>query len=146
MGKQRPALEGKQFGLWTVIAFARTADRDDKYTRWWRVRCVCGTERTQREWVLTNGKSTRCGECAAREHGERMARKQAERLIGQVFGTWTVVAYAGRVEHNGRSIAMWTCACTACPAVADIPLSCIGKPTMPACRHGIIPTTTTESE
>ncbi len=133
----RPAadLTGHTYGDWTVLAFSHT----DKNTRWWRVRCACGVERTQRGWLLKAGKSRGCGACGSRKGAQALAQRQAEQWTGTEVNGWTILACAGSVEYGTQKVTMWVCRCTTCGAVVDIPRTNIHKPTMPVCRHGVIP-------
>lgn len=135
----RPAVDltGRTFGDWTVLAFSHS----DGKARWWRARCVCGNERVQRGWVLTKGKSLRCGTCSSRKEGELFVQRRAEEWAGTEANGWIVLAHAGTVSYGAQQITMWTCRCITCGAVVDVPRTSIHKPTMPVCRHGIIPNT-----
>jgi hypothetical protein len=89
-------LNGRRFGRWTVIAYAR--DR-----RWFCV-CDCGTRRAVHGPSLRKGDSRSCG-----------CRRRLD-LTGKRFGRWTVIAYAG--ANKWRS-AQWRCVC-ACGARANV--------------------------
>jgi hypothetical protein len=136
--KSTDSLVGRTYGDWTVTAFSHK----DGDTKWWRVTCTCGTERVQRGWVLTMGKSTCCGDCSARKLSELHLQRQAERWIGTETGGWVIVAYSGVVEIPREKITMWVCRCLTCGAVIDAPRTDIHKPTMPVCRHGVFPPAT----
>lgn len=133
---------GHTYGDWTVLAFSHR----DTNTRWWRVKCACGAERTQREWLLTTGKSKRCGACGSRVGAATLAQKQAEQWIGTETGGWVILAPAGTAQYGGQRVTMWTCRCLACGAVVDIPRTDIHKPIMPVCRHGGSPAADTPQE
>lgn len=131
-----PDLVGQVFNDWTVLEYVH---QDEKYCHWWRVRCVCGEIRTQRQWVIVQGKSKRCGACSRRGLSEfRHADMLIERWSREDLGGWTVLAYAGTITHNKERVSVWTCRCH-CGAVIDVPRSALGKPTMPVCRHGVAP-------
>ncbi len=131
-------LTGRTFGDWTVTGLSHvSADR----TRFWHVTCACGAARVQRSWVLTLGKSLRCGDCSARELSKLHRQRQAERWVGTEAGGWIIVACTGSVMQSGHKITMWACRCTTCGAVVDIPRTDVHKATMPVCRHGVSPIT-----
>lgn len=142
MKPQEDAPVGKVFGSWTVTGFSHR----DTNTAWWRVRCACGNDRVQRSWVLTSGKSLRCGDCAARRGGKALALSHARQLVGTVVSGWTVLAYTGIVSVHNAGTTMWACQCIVCGAVVDIPRTVLGKATMPVCRHGSVPERVPEVE
>ena len=132
----RTDLIGQTFGAWKVTAFSH---RDEGGTFWWFATCtpgVCDAERVQRGWVLTSGKSTRCGACAHAGLAELKSQEQADRWVGTETGGWVITARSGSVQYGRHKISMWTCRCLACGAVVDIPSRDIHKPIMPVCRHG----------
>lgn len=129
-------LTGRTYGDWTVTAYSH---RDDKGTHWWRVRCACGTERTQRAWVLTSGKSTRCGACGTRAGALTLRQRQAERWVGTESNGWVILGYSHTVQHWSQKLPMWTCQCTVCGAVVDMSRDVVCKASMPVCRHGVVP-------
>lgn len=135
MAAKSADLTGQIFGDWTVLGFSHK----DTSTRWWRVRCACGVERVQRQWVLTTGKSQRCGPCGSRAGAETLARKQAELWVGTETNGWLILAPAGTVRHYTQKVSMWTCRCVTCGAIVDMARTQIGNPLMPVCRHGIAP-------
>lgn len=128
-------LTGRKFGEWTVLEHSHYESK----THWWRVRCSCGTERIQRGWVLTHGKSTRCGDCAAIVQRQQLIMRELTRLQDMDLGSWTVLRYAGSVPGRGVNISMWTCQCT-CGAVLDLSRDSLGKASAAVCHHGVIPT------
>lgn len=129
------SVTGRTYGDWTVIAFSHK----DREGHWWRVRCACGAERTQRSWVLTSGKSTCCGACSARKASRLQLQRQADMWVGTKGNGWIIVAHVGTIETPSGKITMWACRCLTCGAVVDMPRSVIHKPTMPICRHGVSP-------
>lgn len=129
-------LTGHTYGEWTVTAFS---GKDNRGASLWHVRCSCGAQRVQRGWVLTSGKSTRCGDCATQESARQGLRRQADLWAGTTFGTWTILGCAGSVPYGSVRVSMWTCRCTVCGAVVDFPREAVHKPMMPVCRHGKAP-------
>lgn len=55
---------GQVFTRLTVLGFSH---RDHRHRKFWRVRCVCGTEKTVQTALLRSGNTKSCG-CLAREH------------------------------------------------------------------------------
>jgi hypothetical protein len=54
---KRMELEGQQFGLWTVGAYAGMGKNGGR----WHCRCECGTERIVSSQMLREGRSRSCG-------------------------------------------------------------------------------------
>jgi hypothetical protein len=61
--KGRPIkdLQGKTFGLLTVLAFAEMRGQDNSRAAYWRCKCICGRENVVRGSALTGGKAKSCG-------------------------------------------------------------------------------------
>ena len=112
-------LSGQQFGRWTVLDQAISAELDHRKT-WWNCRCQCGKQRIVRSYALTAGSSKSCG-CLRDEtiREQATARKAAKTpavrkrdLSGQRFGRWLVVDLAPTVRMpSGRTRNLWNCVC-----------------------------------
>lgn len=92
-GPQKENLTGKQIGEWTVLEYAGNG----KY----RCKCSCDKEKLVSAYLLLNNLSKSCG------HGTTGFKD----LMGENFGEWTVIEYAGN-QH-------WTCRCS-CGTIRDV--------------------------
>lgn len=84
-------LEGRLFGLWTVIG---PSEKRGSQTYWY-CRCRCGTEKWVNAGSLTSNRTKSCG-C-----------DRIEDLVGKKFGYWIVV---GSYERRSGHI-YWPCRC-----------------------------------
>jgi hypothetical protein len=86
------------FGKWTVLS---DAGRDKKSNKLVLVRCECGKEKTQREYLLKRGESLGCRQCFAKKF------RQENDLTGKQFNKWTVLLLSGIKSKN----AYYLCRC-----------------------------------
>lgn len=133
----RDDMVGQKHGDWEVLAFSHS---DEGGTYWYRVRCICGTERTQRGWVIRHGRSKRCASCSSKRNASIAIDKSSAELIGRTIGEWEVVAFAGMARHYKSPTTVWICRCTVCNAAVDIPRAYLRPTLTPRCRHGKFPT------
>jgi hypothetical protein len=108
-------LSGKKFGRLTVIKLAGTKNNESV----WQCLCSCGTIRYIRRASLTGGRTNSCG-CIRNKvrHGRRIDK---EKLIGKIFGRWTVIKYA---DKQNKRVSKWTCQCS-CGTIRDVRVSAL---------------------
>lgn len=95
-------LVGQRYGRLSVLS--KTERRDASGNVIWKCVCDCGNVVEVRTSSLKNSHSKSCG-CLNREiNGERIFKD----LMGQVFGYWVVIRFAGQ-DIRGKS--MWMCEC-----------------------------------
>ena len=56
-------LTGKRFGRWTIIKFARRANKNGISRRYWLCECDCGNREQIVSTALRSGNSTKCVSC-----------------------------------------------------------------------------------
>lgn len=109
---------GKVFGRLKVLSLGEpyyTPNRERKDLRY-VCECECGNIVSVRGKSLRSGHTVSCG-CVA---SESLMGVNLENLVGQTFGYWKVISYAGRVkEPRGRYATLWRCHCK-CGTVRDI--------------------------
>jgi hypothetical protein len=89
-----PSIIGKKFNRLTAISLNKKKTSQGQY---YNCKCDCGKEKVIRESSIKNGEIKSCG-CS-----------RAKNLIGQQFGTLTVVC---RSEKNNKSgFVYWECSC-----------------------------------
>jgi hypothetical protein len=63
---------GDQFGWWTIVEKLGKKGRQTK----WKCRCTCGRVEEVFAGNVLQGKSTKCGSCAAKERWKRLKRER----------------------------------------------------------------------
>lgn len=99
-GRKAEDFAGKSFSNWTVSY--RDLEKNASQA-FWKCRCVCGTESSISAAALKSGRSRSCRKCAV----VTKRKRQAENLVGKVFGKWTVLhRYIGKLTNI-----YWVCKC-----------------------------------
>jgi len=98
--KTGTSLVGQKFGNWTVVQLASTSGRQSIHT--WLCRCACGKRAKIPTFQLTSGRSSCCRSCGH--------EKRVNNLLGQTFGSWTVIRRAKQI--NRKRGAYWFCRCS----------------------------------
>lgn len=104
--KSAEALLGSVFGKLTVIGVSHKNRRS-----YLLCKCECGKQKEVDANNLKAGRSKSCG-C-----GER--KQRYENLVGQVFGSWTVIKYSHKTEKYGHIHFLCRCKCGTLRAVAS---------------------------
>lgn len=82
-------LIGKTFGDWTVLE--KDIDKSkEKKVSYYKCKCSCGVERSVNGNSLLRGKSQSCGH-VLKEKNLQKALEERRKLVGKVFGEWTVI-------------------------------------------------------
>lgn len=94
-------IAGRTFGYYTVIERIM----DGKYGHsGWKVRCVCGKEKSLRGSMLVQGVVVSCG-C------KTVRAPRNEDLTGQKFGRWTALEYVRKNNVSQSKRNCWICKC-----------------------------------
>lgn len=91
-------IKGKKFGKWTVIKKSKEIKYNGKLQ--WVCRCECGNISLISGSILRYGRSKSCVNC-----NNKIFIKN---ILGQKFGTWTVIEEAGRTRDK---TVIWLCKC-----------------------------------
>ena len=94
---------GERFGKLTVKEFKYRDDNGDGY---YLCKCDCGNEKIMKRTCLLSGSSKSCG-CLRKE----TAQQRWDKLIGQKFGSLTVIAMAEGRSKRGATLWLCKCAC-----------------------------------
>mgnify|MGYP000855009313 FL=1 len=102
---------GTKIKSFTVIDFKPNEYRNTMFL----CKCDCGNERWFRGSSLASGKIS-CKKC----HIDK--KQELSYLIGQTFGSWTVIGFADKFvqKHYGRNYFYIRCKCT-CGTIRDLP-------------------------
>lgn len=98
--KCRMVYPGEKYGLWTVLAEARSKQKVP-------CQCDCGTTRDVVAAALLDNASKSCGCTRAGKERPSMQKKPFVDLTGRRFGKLLVVGYS----HREKSRRMWKCLC-----------------------------------
>ena len=97
-------IRGEKYGRLTVLKL----DRTGKYfTKYWRVRCDCGTTKVVCQGDLRSGHTSSCG-CLRRD---QVAERRAT-MIGRQFGRLTVLRRAPSIVYSYVVVPRWRVRCT----------------------------------
>lgn len=94
-------ITGMQFGRWTILKYAGTANNKER-NHLWLAKCCCGTVREVSHANLVKGLTASCG-CKMKE----FTRNNMIDLSGKKFGKWLVLEFVE--SRNG--IPHWKCRC-----------------------------------
>lgn len=101
-------MTGQRWGKWTILRLAPS--NPERPEAIWLCRCECGTEQPVSGVRLRAGNSTQCRRCS---YPPSVA-------VGDIFGSWTVLATAGRYRAFGNaSHRMYSCRCQ-CGLVKEV--------------------------
>lgn len=125
MGKIKDEI-GNRYGSLLVVAKSdKKSDNPNNRGTYWNCQCDCGSMVVVKGTALRSGNTKSCGHCSRQHH---------EDLIGQVFGSLTVLEYAG-TDKWGK--AKWKCKCE-CGNTHEVTTNLLrtGKTTSCGCRKG----------
>lgn len=78
---------GKTFGFWTVLRFSHVHP-NDKYKRFYLVKCVCGAEKALRRDSLERGGTNSCGCERDKKFRELYTKHGQSKGRGGAYGIW----------------------------------------------------------
>lgn len=136
--KDTDDLVGQTFSELTVLEYLGKEGRNHKY----RCRCSCGQECIAERVSLIRGNKKSCGHLRRsqkpkiKEKRPKIPKYDVSDIIGQKFGKWEVLEYAGRMY--GLSFRGYRCRCE-CGNESVIPRDCLLRGLSKSCGHCIEP-------
>ena len=94
-------LTGQRFGRLVVLEMLKKNSRT-----YCKCQCDCGNIKEIRADAISSGITRSCG-CLQRER----TKEQAENLVGQSFGLWTVLERRSKPDTTKNTGAYWLCRC-----------------------------------
>lgn len=111
-------LTGQRFGKLLVISRAHYSEKGHTY--YWNCLCDCGQEKTLAACAIKRQESCGCERNARYMESKRTLTQQ--RHLGEVYGTWKVIAWASANKNNSHN---YLAECLKCGAQEVKKISCI---------------------